>query len=236
MAGASGRPQGISGGVIGPADRRQTCVRTRSNGLGISRQIYRIHEHRARLDLPATAGAHEPSELLGVGPAAPRGLQLERAERPQVTLRTDHFLDDRRTRGADQLVLQVGVADEETELFHVGGAEVRADAGPLERASKVAHLGRIAEACEDDVGAGRAIAPCRRRHRWRRSSRGSQSGRIFGRGDWQRKHAQRASGRRGPESGAKATFPFRLFSLDNSGSKPIVALVSACCMPTDRQA
>ena len=74
---------------------------------------------------------------------------------PRSPCASDHFLDDRGTRGADQLVLEVGVADEETEPFHVGGAEVRAEAGPLERASEVAHLGRVAEAREDDVGTAR---------------------------------------------------------------------------------
>ena len=101
-------------------------------GRGIRARSTASTSMAARLDLPAAARSYEPPELLGVGPAAPRRLSLERAERPQVPLRLDHLLDDRRTSGADQLVLEVGIAHEETESFHVVGAEVRPKAGPLE--------------------------------------------------------------------------------------------------------
>ena len=54
-----------------------------------------------------------------------------------------------------ELVLEVGIAHEETESFHVGDAEFRPKASPLERLSVVVHLSRVAEAREDHLGAAR---------------------------------------------------------------------------------
>ena len=60
---------------------------------------------------------------------------------------------------ADQLVLEVRIADVEAEALHVGPREVGAEPGPLETASEVALLGRVAEPCEPDVQPLRAEPP-----------------------------------------------------------------------------
>jgi hypothetical protein len=65
------------------------------------------------VDLPAGAGAHEPPQLLRGGPVLLRGLLLEGAERPELSLRRHHLLHRGDAQDADQLVLEVGDADEE---------------------------------------------------------------------------------------------------------------------------
>ena len=52
-------------------------------------------------------------------PVAPLRLLLEGPERAEVAVRLDDLLDGFRAERADQLVLEVGVADEEAEPFHL---------------------------------------------------------------------------------------------------------------------
>jgi hypothetical protein len=78
-------------------------------------------------------------ELRLYGPASPRGLVLERAEGSEVALRLDHLQDPLGTERADELVLQVGVTDEDAELL---------EACSVERSPKVAFLARVAKSCD----------------------------------------------------------------------------------------
>jgi hypothetical protein len=66
-------------------------------------------------EVPARAGAQEAPELLFAGPGPLGGLLGEGAERAEFTLLSDQLLGRRDTERTDQLVFQVGDADEETE-------------------------------------------------------------------------------------------------------------------------
>jgi hypothetical protein len=114
-------------------------------------EIQRVDEQGRVSDLPSAAAAHEATQLLLRGPPMPRGLLLERAERSQVTLSVDHLFHSGGPKGADQLVLQVCHADEETEAFHIGAAEIGTQAGPFQAAPEVTLLARIAEASQSDA-------------------------------------------------------------------------------------
>src|SRR4051794_39802811 len=103
-------------------------------------EVERVDEQARVADLAAAAAAHEPPQLLGVGPPAPRRLPLERADGAELALCVDHRLDRRDADGADQLVLQVGVADVKAEALHLDPCEAVAQAGPLEPAPEVALL------------------------------------------------------------------------------------------------
>lgn len=72
-----------------------------------------IDEKTRVSDLPPGAAAHEPAQLVLRVPSFPHRLLLERAERAKVALLLEDPLDGVDTEGADQLVLEVGVADEE---------------------------------------------------------------------------------------------------------------------------
>ena len=61
-----------------------------------------------------------------------------------------------RTERADQLVLQVGDADEETQRLHLDAGQVGAEAGAPEAAPEGALLGRIAESRQPDVVTARS--------------------------------------------------------------------------------
>lgn len=52
-------------------------------------EIQGVDEQARVPDLPAAAGAHEPPELLLIGPSLLRRLLLEGAERSKLTLRVD---------------------------------------------------------------------------------------------------------------------------------------------------
>ena len=106
----------------------------------LGREIERIDEQRRPADLPRAATAQEASKLLLGGSPSPGRLLLHRAEGSEPSLRLDDALDRRGSEGADQLVLQIRVADVEPECLHVGAREVGAEVGPLEGASEVALL------------------------------------------------------------------------------------------------
>jgi hypothetical protein len=114
-------------------------------------EIQRVDEEACVLDLATAACAHETPKLRLDGPSSLRRLLLHDPERCKVTLRIDDLFDRGGTERADQLVLQVCDAHVETERFHVGAREVRAEAGPFETALKRAFLSGIAEACQSDV-------------------------------------------------------------------------------------
>jgi hypothetical protein len=108
------------------------------------------------VDLPATAGTHEPPELLLNGPSLLRRLLLEGTERSKLALRIDDLFHGPGAERADQLVLQVCDADVETESFHLGATEAAAEPGPLETAPEVALLCGVTESRQSDVKPVRA--------------------------------------------------------------------------------
>jgi hypothetical protein len=116
-------------------------------------KIQRPDELGSRLDLPAALGAEEAPELFLVAPSSPGGLVLEGAERVEFTLCLEHLFHGGGAERADQLILQVCLADVETESFHAGPSEVGAEAGPLEATLEVALLARVAESSKSHVEA-----------------------------------------------------------------------------------
>ncbi len=120
-------------------------------------EVERLDEQTRIPDLPAGAAAHEAPQLLLSGPSLPRRLLLERAEGAEITLSVDDLLDGGRAVSADQLVLEVGLADVEAQPLQVGASEVGAEAGALEAAPEVAFLRGVTETRELEVASLRAV-------------------------------------------------------------------------------
>jgi hypothetical protein len=114
-------------------------------------EIKRLDEQTRVSDLPPAAAAHEAAKLLLGGPSLPRGLLLEGAEGPKLTLSLNDLFHGGGTESADQLFLQVCVARVETQPFHLDAREVGAVAGPLETAPEVALLCGVIETRQPDV-------------------------------------------------------------------------------------
>ena len=66
-------------------------------------------------------------------------------------MRVDDLLHGGGTEGADQLVLQVGVAHVETKPLQVRAREIGPEAGALETAPVVPFLAGVTEACQSEV-------------------------------------------------------------------------------------
>ena len=80
----------------------------------------------------------------------------ERAEGWEIAARLEDRLDPCRSEGSDQLILEVGLADEETEVLEIGWRRTQRLPGPLERAPVVAFLGRVHEPRQPQVEPGGA--------------------------------------------------------------------------------
>ena len=117
-----------------PAGRQpQTWVSTRSNGRGIrARSTASTRIAPVWIFRPLRVPMNRRS-CSARGPPAPcrlmPGTSGTTQGRPALQ---KHRLDNRRARGADQLVLEVRVAHQEAETFHVCRIEVRAEAGAFE--------------------------------------------------------------------------------------------------------
>src|SRR4029453_7757627 len=109
------------------------------------RRVQRVDEPARVPNLPASAAAHEPPQLLLDGASLPRRLLLKRAKRSQIALGLDHLFHGRRSMGADQLVFEVFDADEEADPPHAAPREVRAEPGPFEPAHELALFGGVTE-------------------------------------------------------------------------------------------
>jgi hypothetical protein len=116
-------------------------------------KVERADEQGRVADLPVP---HEAPELLVVALVSLRKLLPEGAERTELTLRRDDLLHGGRAERADQLVLEVRLADVETEPFHVGASELGAEPGLLQASPKVALLAYVTEARQLDVQSLRA--------------------------------------------------------------------------------
>lgn len=115
-----------------------------------------VDEQGCVVQLPSATGAHEPTELLLVGPSLLGGLLLEDAERSEVSLSVDDLLHGGGTESSDQLVLQIGDAHVEPQPFQLGASEVSAEAGPFETPLEVALLCSVTEPRQPDVETSRA--------------------------------------------------------------------------------
>jgi hypothetical protein len=79
-------------------------------------EIERLDQKPRVLDLAGTA-AEEAAELALCRPTLPLRLLLERAKGREVSVPRENLLDGLRAERADQFVLEVRVADIETELL-----------------------------------------------------------------------------------------------------------------------
>ena len=123
---------------------------------GHAGQIERVDEQRRGLDLPAARVPMKRRSWSECGRPLHAGCFWNVRNDSEVTLGVDDPLHGRDAQGADQLVLQVGDADEEPESLHAGAREVGAEAGPLERALEMALLPCVAEAREPEAEPRRA--------------------------------------------------------------------------------
>src|SRR6266404_3502606 len=104
-------------------------------------EVEGLDEERGVADLPASTAAHEAPQLVAHRTVAPDGLVLERPERGEIAVLGDDLLNARRAERADQLVLEVDLADEE------GGR----NAGALERAAELGLLAGVAQTADMDA-------------------------------------------------------------------------------------
>jgi hypothetical protein len=75
-----------------------------------------------------------------------RGLLLESAEWPELTLSPDDLLDRGVTKSADQFVFQIGGAHVETKRLHIGAGGVQTEPGALESTPEIAFLVGVTQA------------------------------------------------------------------------------------------
>ncbi len=85
------------------------------------------------------------SKLLGTETPAMRRLVLEDPERPEFALRVDHLFDGRRAERSDELILQVDIAPEETQLLHFRAGQVLAKTGPHQSSLDGSFFGGVVE-------------------------------------------------------------------------------------------
>jgi hypothetical protein len=105
----------ILGSVLDPAQRSDEVEDGVQRG-GHAGEVQLGH-HQPRVVLLALgSGSHEPVQLIVQTSQTLRGLLLQEPQRWQLTLTFDDPLDCLRAERTDQLVLEISVADEESEL------------------------------------------------------------------------------------------------------------------------
>lgn len=122
----------------------EDAVERSGNTLGFER----LDEQSRVPDLPPSAAAHEAPKLIFFGPPSPGRHLLKRAEAVQVVVGPKDLHDSRGSERTDELLLQVGIADVEAELFHLGTREVAPEPGALESPSEDRLLTGVAETSE----------------------------------------------------------------------------------------
>src|ERR671913_1652608 len=103
-------------------------------------ELERLDEQGTIAHLASGTRAEEPVQLGVHVAAALRRLVLEAPEGDEIAFAVEHALDSIRPQGADQLVLQVGIAGMEDGLHGPGGsrhAVARRRAATLEAATHV---------------------------------------------------------------------------------------------------
>ena len=123
---------------------------------GYAGEVQRPGEQAGVSGLAAGTSAHEPPKLRLTGPSALRRLLLEPAKRAKLSLVPDHLLDRGGTQRADQFVLQVSDAHEETVALQADPARQRSQAGPLQTSPETTLCRRITQTGQPDVTPARA--------------------------------------------------------------------------------
>src|SRR6266853_229730 len=108
-------------------------------------EVERIDQESGVESLAAGMRADEATHMLERAAAALGGLLLQAAQRPQLALSLDHVFDCFETDGANQLVLEVGVAHIEVDL----------EAGVIDGPPEDVLLPRVDQPCELHLGAVR---------------------------------------------------------------------------------
>jgi uncharacterized damage-inducible protein DinB len=108
-------------------------------------------------DLATATRADEPPQLLVGAAFALRRLALHDAQRRQLTFALDDALDGFDTEGADELVLEVAVAHEESECLKSLAGQVLAEAGALQSATESRLLPCVAQATDLQVASAWSV-------------------------------------------------------------------------------
>src|SRR6185312_10996658 len=125
-----------------------------------------LDQRPGQLDLPV---GEETAQLIGRGPGPVGGLLLVGAEGAQLAVRREDRLGALHPEPADELVLEVALADEEPERLQSGASRTRVESGALEGAADIRLLALVAEAGHDRVRAGGAVGGQEAAHRLRAS-------------------------------------------------------------------
>ncbi len=113
-------------------------------------EIERLDEHACVARLPPRARADEPPQLSLDASRPLCGLLLEDPERGELALVVDHPFHGRGAERADELVLEIALADEEAEPLELLPGLPDVEPRPLERTPVVAFLTCIAEPRQPD--------------------------------------------------------------------------------------
>ena len=86
-------------------------------------------------------------------------LLLENAERGEITVLGKDLFDPSDTERSDQLILEIGVADEEVVIFQITDGGGVPHTRRLESLLEETHLGQVAQSGKADVLSGRTVPP-----------------------------------------------------------------------------
>src|SRR5262249_21925625 len=131
---ATSSPPAIRSSAAEPDVREDRVQRARD-----AFEVVRLDEEARVLDLARSA----PEEATKLGlrrTALPLRLLLEGAKRREASTAFENLLDARRAERANQLALEVRLADVEAEGLHRLARELGSEPGPLERAAKTGLL------------------------------------------------------------------------------------------------
>jgi hypothetical protein len=123
---------------------------------GDSVEVETVDEEARVAELASAGASHEAPKLAFGRSPTPCGLSLKRSKGVEIAFGLDDPLDGVGPERADELVLQVGAANEEAERLQVGRFEVGAEARFLETALEHRLLASVAEPGEPCVRTMRA--------------------------------------------------------------------------------
>ena len=86
-----------------------------------------------------------------MAPVPLRRLPLENSKGPELAASLDDLLDRIHTQGADQLVLEILDANEESQRLHIGPCQIGAEAGTLQTTPEVTLLADVAQTSQPDA-------------------------------------------------------------------------------------
>jgi hypothetical protein len=98
-------------------------------------EFARLDQERAVTDLAPRAGAEKAAQPRGLRPVPLRGLRLQSSIRVEFALSLEDAQDGGHAASADQLVFEIGIANEEAKRFRRSAIADRCQHGALQRRS-----------------------------------------------------------------------------------------------------